>query len=312
MRKTFLKVLSNLPSAFSHIPAERSPVGVTIALMRALLPLICALAAHGQEIAPLLSRLSEEAAAFRRVAPQTLAEEILEQRVSLPSRTPGIVNFRTREIISEYTIGRLEGSQDNIHEFRQVIRVDGRSVRKPEKARHTLSLGMTSPDARARKRMLEDFQAYGLTGAAVDFGPLLLLFTHEQIRNYSFAVAGIARLGAEEAIALSYKQAGGGANLTVFSGRNTVQQPLEGQILLRKADGLPIRITLSAARTENGRHYIEQATVDYAPTAHGCVAPVAVLHRSIAGGQIVTEHRFRYSAFKKFGAETEIKFTEIP
>ncbi|HWQ54266.1 MAG TPA: hypothetical protein VN442_11315 [Bryobacteraceae bacterium] len=280
--------------------------------MKALLALFCAFAAHGQDLVPLLSRLSSEAENFRRLAPQTLAEETLEQRVVLPSRTSGPAAFHTREIVSEYTIGHLESSHGSLHEFRQVIRVDGRAVRKPEKARHTLSLGMTSPDDRSRKRMLEDFQAYGLTGAAVDFGPLILLFTREQIRNYIFTAAGTARLGADEVLVLSYKQAGGGANLTVFSGRNTVRQPLEGRVLLRKTDGLPIRITLSAARTENGRPYVEQAAVDYIPTTYGSIAPAAVLHRSLAGSELVTEHRFRYSAFKKFGAETEIKFTEIP
>ena len=124
--------------------------------------------------------------------------------------------------------------------------------------------------------MLEDFQAHGLAGAAVDFGPLILLFSKRQAGNFTFQPAGLARVGADEAFVLAYRQSGGESNLTVFAGRKTVRQPLEGRVFLRKPDGLPLRVTMRAARAEDGRKVVEEATVDYVMTPHGYLAPAAV------------------------------------
>ena len=38
------------------------------------------------------------------------------------------------------------------------------------------------------------------------------------------------------------------------------------------------------------------------------VTPVSVTHREFAKGELITENLFRYSPFKKFGAEAELKF----
>lgn len=280
--------------------------------MKALLAALWVSAACAQDLTVLLGRLSEEAEVYRRMAPQAIAEETLEQRASIPSRRTGKVRLQTREIVSEYSVGALKEAPERLHEFRQVLSVDGRRLAKPEKARRTLSLGLASPDDRLRKRMLEEFQAHGLAGAAVDFGPLILLFTKRQIGNYRFSLSGAARVGADEAVVLDYRQAAGDQNLTVFAGRNTIRQPLAGQVLLRKADGLPLRITMRAARTENGHTFVEEGVVDYVMTAHGFVAPATVLHRSIADGQLAAEDRFRYATFRRFSADAEIKFNEVP
>lgn len=267
-------------------------------------------AVTGQDIPAVLGRLSEEAEVYRRSAPQTLAEETLEQRATVLVR--GQLRMRTREIVSEYTIGTLADSPDTLHEFRKVIAVDGWRLARPEQARRSLSLGLKSADDRARKRLLEEFQAHGLSGAAVDFGPLLLLFSKRQIGNYRFTATGTAWVGADQAVVLAYKQADGGQNLTVFSGRSTVRLALEGLVFLRLSDGLPLRITMQAGRNEGGRTIIETAAVDYVMTRHGYLAPVSVLHRTVVDGHTTAEDRFRYAEFRKFGAETEIKFTEVP
>src|SRR5580698_2801494 len=112
----------------------------------AVVPIVAALcmppACGAQTLPEILSRLSEEAEVFRHVAREILAEETLTQRaLKAPAR------FHPR-------LGTAAAT-----------------------ARHSLALGLASADDHARKRMLEDFQKYGLATAVVDFGPLLLLFT---------------------------------------------------------------------------------------------------------------------------------------
>jgi hypothetical protein len=48
--------------------------------------------------------------------------------------------------------------------------------------------------------------------------------------------------------------------------------------------------------------------VDYTPNAHGFVAPAAVTHKGFAGDQLMVEDEFRYTIFRKFGADAAIKF----
>src|SRR6185295_10809360 len=105
----------------------------------------------------------------------------------------------------------------------------------PEKARHALSLGLKSADDRARKRMLEDFRKFGLTDAATDFGQMLLLFTRRELHNYDFRISGSDRLGADEAIVLTYDQRQGDQKFLVFEGRKTVRAKLDGKLWVRQS-----------------------------------------------------------------------------
>src|ERR1039457_455956 len=116
----------------------------------------------------LLSRVAEEAAILQQNAPKSLSREVLEQRALMPATRfrPRIGKNATatarpprllvREIVSEYSVGTLKESVvQNLTEFRQVISVDGRKIQSPERARHALSLGITSPDDRIRKIVSE-------------------------------------------------------------------------------------------------------------------------------------------------------------
>jgi len=115
--------------------------------------------------------------------PKTLTVETLEQRAMLPpprfrprlgaaAANPPAPRFAVRQIVSEYTIGKLADSM--LHECRQVISVDGKPVQSEENARHALSLGMQSQSDRMRKRMLEEFAKHGLVDVATDYGLILL------------------------------------------------------------------------------------------------------------------------------------------
>jgi len=270
-------------------------------------------------LADILSRVSEEAEMFRRTAPQTLSEETLQQRSLKPAprfhprvgsgaTARPVAEYQTREIVSEYTYASLRDSPGALHEFRQVISVDGRPVSTPEKARHTLSLDLKSEDDRARKRMLENFRKVGLIDAAMDFGQILLLFTRRELHNYDFRIVGTDRIGADEAIVLTYEQRQGNQTMLVFEGKKTIRAKLDGKLWVRSSDGLPLRISLRSQWKEQRQLRRHEATVEYAATPFGVVLPASVKHREFLDQELITENLFRYAPFKRFGANAEIKF----
>jgi hypothetical protein len=119
------------------------------ALFRGLAVLLyLAYAARAQTLPEILSRVSEEAEVFRRIAPQILAEETLTQRALKPpprfrpragaaAATPLTTTRQTREIVSEYSFGTLKDAPESLHEFRQVISVDGKTISCSKTSRNT-------------------------------------------------------------------------------------------------------------------------------------------------------------------------------
>ncbi len=229
-------------------------------------------------------------------------------RVGASATNPVTVTRQTREIVSEYSFGILKDASESLHEFRQVTSVDGKAISAPATARHSLALGLASADDHARKRMLEDFQRYGLTNAVVDFGPLLLLFTKGQLSHYEFRVVGDGRIGADQVKIVAYTQTSGPDRMLVFQGRRAIHQPIEGRIFARVPDGLPLRITIVESRASGKELFRDEAVVDYTPNAQGFLAPAAVTHKGYAGEELMVEDEFRYSAFRKFAADAAIKF----
>ena len=212
-----------------------------------------------------------------------------------------------REIVSEYGVGELKESPGVPHEFRRVVSVDGRRVADGEKARHALTLGLTSADERARKRMLEDFARHTLAGAVTDLGPLILLFTKRRLGDYEFNARGETAVGAERVHAIGYRQTAGSQSVTIFEGRRVVHAPLAGELLLRP-DGVPVRITLTNERDDGGTRVVDVAAVEYVLHPQGFLAPASAVHRQLRGGQLVVENLFSYTRFQVFKADAEIKF----
>jgi hypothetical protein len=278
-------------------------------------------AAPGQPLQQALSRVSEEAEVFRSTAPKILAREQLVQRALKPPRRfrprlgnaalePPKPQYRTREVVSEYAFATLKESPGALHEFRQVMSVDGRTLASAEKARRTLTAGLRSEDERAKKRMLEDFEKHGLTGATADFGQILLLFTRPRLGDYAFGWAGDGLIGAERARIISFKQKSGSGSLMIFEERKAVHQPLEGEIWVRETDGMPLRVTVTSLRDEQGHAIRDEAQVDYLMTQHGYLAPASVTHRQTSANNLVVENLYRYSTFQIFEAETDVSFPE--
>lgn len=275
------------------------------------------------DIAAVLARLTEEADVFRHLAPQMLAEERLEQRATKPGRRfrprvgaaalePPKPEVQTRRIVSEYTFGAFHEAPGILHEMRQVVSVDGRKITTVAKAAATLTLGVRSADDRLKKRLLEQFEKHGLVGAATDFGQLILLFSKRTVNDFQFRVGSRTRIGGETILMLSFEQTGGQGALTAFEGREAVRQRIQGNLWVREPDYLPIRIMSVTTRRAGAEEVRDEGTVEYVQTPFGALAPASVVHRQIRGDAMVAENIFAYGPFRKFGVDSEIKFTEVP
>jgi len=267
----------------------------------------------------ILRRLAEEAEIFAQTATNLTSEETLQQRarknprrfrLRLGSRAvePPKPEYQSREIVSEYGFAVLKEAPGVIHEFRQVVSVDGRRIKSREQARHSLARGLKSADDRVKKQMLEQFQRYGLTEAAADFGQLLLLFGQRRQADYHFRVTRAERLGAEPAVVVDFEQRGGSSSLMIFQGKTAVHQRLDGEIWAREGDWLPLRIKLRSSRQVSRVWVRDEASVDYTMSQHGVLVPAAVVHRQWAGPELLVENLFRYAAFRRFAAEAQVKY----
>jgi len=311
-----------------------------------LMLLLAAFFAFAQETTPpnltdLLSRLAEEAEILQQNAPKALSQETLEQRALMPvtrfrprigrqaaNAPPEPPRLVVREIVSEYSVGALkDAAEPTLTELRQVVSVDGRKVQTAERARHTLSLGVTSQDDRLRKRMLEDFARHGLVDIATDYGIILLAFTKRGLANMHVQFAGEAQVGADAVWVLAFEQTTSDSGMLQFVGREADRRALQGRVMMRKSDGLPVRVEVWSKppapsvdklfkQWSGGKRPVvttgDEATVDYVRSAHGFVTPVSVHHRHLVDGKLITENLYRYEPFRQFSADAEIKFTELP
>lgn len=270
-------------------------------------------------LAGILDRVSEEAEVFRATAPRMLAEETFQQRALKPPRRfrprlgnaalePPKPEYRTRTIVSEYGYSAFQDAPNALHEFRQVISVDGRPVASQESARRTLTVGLRSEDDALKKRMLEDFEKHGLRGAVNDFGQILLLFSRRRLQDYTFHLEGSGQAGPDAAIILGFHQRSGSGALLIFEKHKAIHQALEGQLWVRRSDSRPLRVLLRSSTQDGARVTRHEATVDYAVSPHGVLEPVSVVHRQFAGSDLMVENVFHYSAFRLFTADTEMQF----
>jgi hypothetical protein len=261
----------------------------------------------------LAERLAREAQAFEKIAPELVGRETLQQRVmAAPVRFKlrvgdaaqhPVAAWKEHELVSEYAFAVL-GRE--IHELRQVTSVDGKKVAGENQAQDALAKLITSHDDERKRRALEQLQKYGLQGAATDFGQILLLFTRGNLERYEITAAGPRLLGTVPTQVFHYQQLDGPHALTVFRGGSsakTQRLSVEGEIWVREADGLPLRITMAATDSSIEKTLREEATVDYAMSEFGTLLPVETTHRELRSGVEVEENKFTYTEFHRFGAQ---------
>ncbi len=276
--------------------------------MRGLTLLCFALTVRADErTQKLVERLAREADAFQKIAPEVVGRETLHQRALGAARFKIRVSdpaWKEREIVSEYGFALLGGQE--IHEVRQVTSVDGKRVAGESQAQEALGKLVTGNDDQRKKRALQQLEKYGLQGAATDFGQILLLFSRGSAERYEITAGGPRLLGTVPTEVFRYRQLDGPQALTVFR-KDSAAVPqrlsVEGEIWVREADGLPLRITMTATDDSKGGGLREEATVDYGMSEFGTLLPVETTQRELHSGEEVAENKFSYSDFRRFGTK---------
>jgi len=291
--------------------------------MFALVPLALAAVlqpAPAAAIEAILDRVAEEAEVFLNLAPKIIARETLRQRARKPLRRfrprigksalePPAVRVEEREIVSEYGFSTFREAPEALHEFRTVVSVDGRAVAGQAQARERLTLGLTSDDDRVKRKLLSQFERHGLLAAAVDFGQLILLFSRSRRAEYQFELQGEQRLGAEPVLVVRYRQLDGPGAFTVFEGSRGYRARIEGELWVRQADFVPLRIVIRTAVSSAGKgEIVHSGVVDYFPSAYGVLLPAAVRYEKLVENTPLVESVAAYSDYRMFAANAEIRF----
>jgi hypothetical protein len=269
----------------------------------------------------LMARVSEEAEAFQRLAPEVLGEETLHQRSMKPQgrfhprvgTAPAPPQWQERTIVSEYGFTAFSdpAESSSLHEIRQVTAVDGKKIEDTKKAQQALAKAITATDDARKKTMLKQFEKYGLVGAVTDYGQALLLFTRRNMERYEFTNKGSTSLNGQSVRVFGYRQIDGPEAVTVIEENKNDQVKhlrIEGELWVRSDNFLPVRIVMVAIQADAPDRAREEAAIDYAMSAYGALLPVKTEHRETRFGKIDAENQFSYANFKKFGASTDIKF----
>lgn len=288
--------------------------------MRSCVFLVLIATLHADDLTrKMTARVSEEAEAFLKVAPEMLGTETLHQSaMKPPSRfhpragtTPTDPKWVEHDLVSEYGFAKFATESGAIHELRQVTLADGRKIADTKKAQEVLARAMTASDDDSKKELLKQFESYGLSGAVSDFGQLLLLFMRRNIERYEFTAKGARMIGYDKALVFSYKQLDGPESLTVFDEKkhdHASKLRLEGEIRVRAEDFVPIQITLSAHQGDSPKSLREEAAVTYKMSDFGALLPASTEQQEFRNGKVVAQNKFTYSNFHKFGASSDIKF----
>jgi hypothetical protein len=71
-----------------------------------------------------------------------------------------------------------------------------------------------------------------------------------------------------------------------------------------------VRITMAASQGEGATLFREEATVNYIMSTWGALTPQSAEHRELRAGKLVTENRFQYGEFQRFGVSSTVGFRQ--
>lgn len=284
----------------------------------------------------LAASLSQQADAFRKIAPDVVGQETLFQRAMKPpkggfhirvgasAQKPPEPVWQERRILSEYSFAAFAGEGGALHELRRVTTVDGRTVQDSKKAQEDLAAIVTAPGDKRKKELLEQFEKYGLVGAVTDFGQLLLLFNSHDVMHYEFTYRRTEMQGIARLLVFGYQQIDGPEGLTVITPHRDAAQGgnaqgggsaqnvrLSGEVWVRENNYIPVRITVVTEQATQQDQIREEASVDYSMSPYGALLPLWTEHRELRGGKVVVENKFSYTDFHKFDAASQINFQSV-
>jgi hypothetical protein len=252
-----------------------------------------------------LPQIAKEASKFWQTASGYLAKETLKQKAAvIPKRKlrigggavdPPKPELKDREIVSFYAISSFRSSPEALHEFRQVVSVDGKPVVSEAAGLEKFRAILAAPDDRARKLLQSDFDKTGLAIAAVDFGQLILLFTRTNLQKYTFEAHSTGLIGADRAVVIAFRQNTGAESFRIVEAGKQVNEPLSGELWVRDSDFMPLRITLTVSRREQLEEIRDEARVDYEVKAGGTLLPASVVYRRYRSDELSVENVYEYS-----------------
>jgi hypothetical protein len=117
-------------------------------------------------------------------------------------------------------------------------------------------------------------------------------------------------IGTDKVTVVEYKQVGGSGGVTLFRGNAEAKQPVQGEILVRKTDGLPLRITMTSLATTAEGAVKDELSVDYDESPLGCILPATVVHRESLKDIVVSENTFRYGPFRRMEGGEKLQIPE--
>ena len=258
-------------------------------------PLSTPAAAEDPRLADALYRLSREASGLWQNAPHLLARELVTQR-AMRAHSKG---FATREIVSFYSLGAFAGAPEALREFRHIVSVDGKAMEGEHAALAAFRRELASPDAESKQELIKSFERTCLSGAATDFGQLILLFTKPNQAKYSFQMAGDTRIGVDAAWIISFQQLAGDESLHIRDAGRKRDERLHGEISVRQGDYLPLRIVLHARHTVKSHEVRDEAKLDYTAIG-GALVPISLVYSRFENDEVTLESIYRYSEWQRY------------
>ena len=100
-------------------------------------------------------------------------------------------------------------------------------------------------------------------------------------------------MGADAAMVIAFQQVGGSQALRILDGGKKLAEKLQGNILVRAGDYLPLRIAVISTREHKKNRIRDEASVDYAVSA-GALLPASLTYRRYVNGDLLVESTYRY------------------
>jgi hypothetical protein len=270
-------------------------------------------AAQDALISQALPQIAKQASKFWQNAPAYMAKETLKQRAAVqPKRKfrmgggaidPPKPELKDREIVSFYAISSFRTAPEALHEFRQVVSVDGKPVAAEAGILEKFRATINTADDRPKKALQADFEKTGLTIAATVFGQLIILFTKNNLEKYTFEPKSTGLIGADRAIVIAFRQNNGEESFRIVEAGKQVNEPLSGELWVRDSDFMPLRMTLNATRRDGHEIIRDEARVDYELKANGMLLPAAVVYRRFRNDELSVENVYEYSDWQPLKAK---------